>query len=107
MKIDVEGHELAVLRGGDELLRRDHPLLIVEIEQRHLGPGHTVAEIVTHLADRGYDCFFRVGDAWTEFGEFRVDTHQDIDRVGKPGYVNMFLFLPRGSRPGAALSTIS
>jgi FkbM family methyltransferase len=107
VKIDVEGHELPVLRGGDELLRRDHPILIVEIEQRHLGSGHTVSEIVTHLADRGYDCFFRVGDAWTEFGEFGVGTHQDVDQVGKPGYVNMFLFVPRGSRPGTASSTIS
>jgi FkbM family methyltransferase len=29
-KIDAEGHELAVLRGMVELLRRDHPTLIVE-----------------------------------------------------------------------------
>jgi FkbM family methyltransferase len=97
VKIDVEGHELEVLRGGDVLLRRDHPILLVEIEQRHLGPGHTITEVVTHLADRGYDCFFRVADAWTEFGEFSLESHQDVDQVGKPGYVNMFLFRPRGS----------
>lgn len=29
-KIDVEGHELAALRGMEAILRRDHPLLIVE-----------------------------------------------------------------------------
>lgn len=29
-KIDVEGHEAAVLRGMEQLLRRDHPVLIVE-----------------------------------------------------------------------------
>jgi FkbM family methyltransferase len=30
VKIDVEGHELAVLRGMRRLLERDHPILIVE-----------------------------------------------------------------------------
>jgi FkbM family methyltransferase len=30
VKIDVEGHELSALQGMVELLRRDHPLLIVE-----------------------------------------------------------------------------
>jgi hypothetical protein len=29
-KIDVEGHELPVLRGMRALLERDHPVLIVE-----------------------------------------------------------------------------
>ena len=29
-KIDVEGHELSALRGMEHLLKRDHPLLIVE-----------------------------------------------------------------------------
>ncbi|MFN0014246.1 MAG: FkbM family methyltransferase [Saprospiraceae bacterium] len=30
IKIDVEGHELAVLKGGRETIRRDKPVLIVE-----------------------------------------------------------------------------
>jgi len=35
VKIDVEGHELAVLEGGRERLRRDRPRLLIEIEERH------------------------------------------------------------------------
>jgi FkbM family methyltransferase len=99
IKIDVEGHELSVLRGGEALLRRDHPVLLVEIEQRHLGPGHTIGEIITYLGDRDYDSFFSLDDTWVEFGRFRPEAHQDPDRAGERGYVNMFLFLPRGSRP--------
>jgi FkbM family methyltransferase len=99
VKIDVEGHELSVLRGGEKLLQRDRPVLLVEIEQRHLGPDHTIAEIVTYLAEHGYDCFFTISNGWTEFRDFRLELHQDAHQVGEPGYVNMFLFLPHGSRP--------
>lgn len=35
VKIDVEGHEMKVIAGAKELLGRDRPFLIVEIEQRH------------------------------------------------------------------------
>jgi FkbM family methyltransferase len=38
IKIDVEGHEEAVLRGAWETLCRDRPAVIVEIEERH-NPG--------------------------------------------------------------------
>lgn len=38
MKIDVEGHEEAVLRGAANLLSADRPALIIEIEERH-NPG--------------------------------------------------------------------
>jgi FkbM family methyltransferase len=101
IKIDVEGHELLVLRGAEKLLEHDHPVLLVEIEQRHLDGTLSVADVVAYLTDRGYDCFFRVGDAWTGFDEFRVDTHQVPSRVGEPGYINMFLFIPHGGRQPA------
>lgn len=49
-KIDAEGHELAVLRGMDNLLRRDQPTLIVEtfaadVEKFLLGFGYRVKQI--------------------------------------------------------------
>ena len=46
VKIDAEGHELAVIRGMVELLRRDHPTLIVETS------SDEVIGLVTGL---GYD----------------------------------------------------
>jgi FkbM family methyltransferase len=101
MKIDVEGHELPVLRGGERLLDDNHPVLLVEIEQRHLDGDQTVADVVKYLADHAYDCFFRIDDVWTEFGEFRLDSHQSANQVGERGYVNMFLFLPNRRRPSS------
>jgi FkbM family methyltransferase len=38
IKIDVEGHEEAVLCGAEEIIRRDRPTVITEIEERH-NPG--------------------------------------------------------------------
>lgn len=36
IKIDAEGHEILVLKGMQETLRRDHPLLIVEMNHREV-----------------------------------------------------------------------
>lgn len=45
IKIDVEGHELAVLTGMSELIRRDHPVLIVETHSE---------EVINLLEGLGY-----------------------------------------------------
>jgi len=44
-KIDVEGHELSVLKGMADLLARDHPILVLE------GRSPDVADL---LASLGY-----------------------------------------------------
>ena len=49
-KIDAEGHEMAVLRGMERLLHRDHPILIVEtfasdVETFLLGFGYRMKQI--------------------------------------------------------------
>jgi len=56
IKIDVEGHEEAVLRGGLELIRRDLPTLLIEIEERH-NPGG-LARISRMLGELGYQAGF-------------------------------------------------
>lgn len=35
VKIDVEGHELAVLRGAEAVIERDRPNFLIEAERRH------------------------------------------------------------------------
>ncbi|MFN8358257.1 MAG: FkbM family methyltransferase [Spirosomataceae bacterium] len=41
IKIDVEGHELEVLKGAENTLKKFHPALLIEIEERHC-PGNLV-----------------------------------------------------------------
>ncbi len=53
-KIDVEGHELPVLRGMASLLGRKPALLVIEIESR-LSPDY--AESFRFLDGMGFDCF--------------------------------------------------
>jgi FkbM family methyltransferase len=101
VKIDVEGAELDVLRGGAETLRRCRPLLLVEIEQRH--HREPIAEVFEQVALFGYDGAFLDGS-----GRLRPLSDFDVERCqleaalrpdrGQP-YINNFFF---SSSEGAA-----
>ncbi|MDQ3461755.1 MAG: FkbM family methyltransferase [Actinomycetota bacterium] len=90
MKVDVEGHELAVLRGGEHTLRRDTPNILVELEERH-HPG-TVVATKEMLADLGYRCFFLEGGVWHEADERKTNVSSGA-RSGDVSTRN-FLFAP-------------
>ena len=51
IKIDVEGHEAAVLTGANRLIHKSRPNLVIEIEQRHL--GHDPAQVFGPLPRAG------------------------------------------------------
>lgn len=63
IKIDVEGHELAVLRGAETTLRTHHPVLLVETENQH---GAPVGEVFGLLEALGYRGQVLQGDAWAD-----------------------------------------
>ena len=95
VKIDVEGHEEAVLRGARQMLLRDHPSLIIEIEERH--KRHSVSTVSGVLAELGYRGFFFRDDRLNPIESFRAEEHQDIANIvnninRENKYVNNFLF---------------
>ena len=91
IKIDVEGHEEKVIRGGMETLRKHRPVLVIEIEKRHTGrPVGETHKLIESLGYRGY--FFRDGKQ-VPLSEYR-ENMQDPDY---PAYINDFLFLPAGA----------
>ena len=100
IKIDVEGHELAVLRGATATLTRNRPTVVVEAEERH--HPHAVAAITEFLARLGYAGYFDIGAARHPIDEFDAARHQDPANIGTSAdgweargvYVNNFLFLP-------------
>jgi FkbM family methyltransferase len=95
IKIDVEGHEEAVLRGAGSVLARDHPSLIVEIEERH--KRGAIGAVRRYLGELGYRGFFFRGGRLRPLESFNVGTHQDVAMIaarvdGESAYVNNFLF---------------
>jgi len=96
IKIDVEGHELAVLEGAMETIRRDQPSLIIEAEERH-NPD-AVENLVSLLEPIGYDGYFLENRHLRSIEKFDVHEHQtsllDGKYVGdKDAYVNNFIFV--------------
>jgi FkbM family methyltransferase len=73
VKIDVEGHEEAVLHGGLETLKREKPNLMIEIEERH-APG-SLDRVSTLLQGIGYLGFYLDGD----------QTHCTVQSSPRPG----------------------
>ncbi|WP_107480700.1 FkbM family methyltransferase [Streptomyces caniscabiei] len=109
VKIDVDGNELAVLRGASGLLVRDRPALFIELEAR-IQP---IAPVVALLAGLGYAGWVLPAGTWLPLDPATLEAHQArtshlaskglLRRVlpfSGPRYVNSVLFLPDGRRPG-------
>lgn len=74
VKIDVEGHEMSVLRGGANVLRRCRPALLIEIEQRHLSVP--IGDVFRQIEDLGYHLFYVGESALRPIAEFDVERDQ-------------------------------
>jgi FkbM family methyltransferase len=81
IKIDVEGHEEAVLRGSVATLARCRPNLLVEVEERH-NPG-SVRRIVTWMADQGFAAVAVVDGVLEDLAEFDLTVHQQTVDASK------------------------
>jgi FkbM family methyltransferase len=88
MKIDVEGNELRVFKGGIQMLTTHKPAMIFECEARHIGKKR-VTEVFEFLQGLGYKGSFICGQDRVELSEFDFDKHQVEDM--KP-YCNNFIF---------------
>ena len=55
IKIDVEGHELEIIRGGKNFIEHHKPVMLIEIEERHA--GKSPMDIIYEICSHGYKCF--------------------------------------------------
>lgn len=90
IKMDVEGHELEVLRGGRKLIEVHRPNLLVECEERH--STGSVRNVQAFLREYGYRGYFLQRGRLLPVDEFEPETHQRLDAVVGT-YVNNFLYL--------------
>ena len=110
IKIDVDGHEVPVLRGAETVIRQDQPRLLIEVEQR-IQP---VSDVINLMRCYGYRGWVLAGRVWVPVDRFPLAAHQartvHVSEKGLlaravrpwPRYVNSVLFLPEWQSPGGA-----
>jgi FkbM family methyltransferase len=84
VKIDVEGYELEVLEGAREMLERERPVLLIEIEEGQ--NKRPLDEAIATVKGYGYDCFYVSTTSLRHYSQFATDTEKTP--------TNNFIFLP-------------
>ena len=74
IKIDVEGHEQSVILGAIETLRKCSPILVVEIEQRHLECD--ISDVFKTILELNYEGFFLVEGNLIKLTQFTYEKYQ-------------------------------
>jgi FkbM family methyltransferase len=103
IKIDVEGHELAVLEGSRDVIHRNKPNILIEIEERH--KAGSITAVRSYLHDQGYSGYFLLNNQLTGIDNFEMKTHQNVGFLNDLGtnvqkgklYINNFIFIPEGN----------
>jgi FkbM family methyltransferase len=104
VKIDVEGLEFSVLRGGVRLLTDQRPNVMVEVEQAHSGEEH-MDRVFGFMKDLGFEGSYLDGKKWHRIeeldrqrtlalGERQKSMGMFKTAVTRESYVHNFLFRP-------------
>jgi FkbM family methyltransferase len=93
VKIDVEGHEYNVLKGGEKLFKQQRPSILIEVEQRH--SKRPMNEVFDLVRSWGYRGFFLQEETLLNLEEFNATTDQDLGNfaANSRSYINNFVFL--------------
>jgi len=99
IKCDVEGHEIEVFLGAEEILSQDRPNLLVEIEQRH--HRDSIENCFSFFEARGYRAYLLEDGLLRPLDELRVVSHQTLAlkdcATQKWADAFNFIFLPEQS----------
>lgn len=99
IKIDVEGHEEAVIEGASTLIARERPVLMIELDES-LNKG-ALTRLTAHFAAIDYRVLFLSGGKLRPIAEYNPAIHQNPANL-KPRhklprgaeYINNFMFVP-------------
>jgi len=97
IKIDVEGHEMALLHGARMTISRWRPSVLIEVEEQHA--AGSVAAVRHWFEQHNYAGFFLDGARLLPIADFNAAFDQDIGNLRqsvKAGrYINNFLYFDR------------
>jgi len=98
IKIDVEGHELSVLKGAENFISKYHPTLIIEIEQRH-HKNINIESIFMSFMQKGYHCYY-YSKKQSQLFSYENKTHltNTKDYFGKIDYINNYIFIHESNK---------
>lgn len=93
IKIDVEGHELSVLKGAENYIANHHPTLIIEIEQRH-HKNIEIESVFESFKSKGYNCYY-YSKKQSQLFPYKNKTNltNTKDYFGKIDYINNYIFI--------------
>lgn len=93
VKIDVEGFEYQVLKGGEETILQNRPVIFIEIEQKH-HKKNDIQEIFNYLHNMDYLGYFFHNKELKKISEFDVRLMQIQSNEKTDQYINNFIFSP-------------
>ncbi len=67
IKIDVEGHEQSVIDGGLETIKKNMPVMLIEIEERH--SKKPIIQTINNIKELGYEAYFFYNNRLTNIKE--------------------------------------
>jgi FkbM family methyltransferase len=92
MKIDVEGHEMEVIRGARETILSSRPNMIIEMEERHT--KCPIEDNIREIEDLGYEAFCLVDGLLERVKNVDLDVHHRSPAHRKD-YIFNWIFMPR------------
>lgn len=94
IKIDVEGNEMKTLRGAQKVIAEFHPVLMVEMEQRH--HSEPVWELIQQIEKWDYTSYFlnRTTFNLEKLNENLISQQTNNQLINKSDYINNIIFIP-------------
>ncbi|WP_326987224.1 FkbM family methyltransferase [Chryseobacterium sp. MP_3.2] len=99
IKIDVEGNEMRTLFGGEQLIKKHQPTLMVEMEQRH--HSETLSDLIKLIEYWNYTAFYlnRKSFDLEKLTKELINEQIHNRLLNKEVYINNIIFVPNSPKP--------
>ncbi len=94
IKIDVEGYEAVVIDGAKQTIINNKPIMLVEIEQRHITTQ--ITSVINKITELGYDGYFYKDKKLHDIALFNYEVDQKpfANNLKGKNHIYNFIFKP-------------